>query len=104
MFSVMTFVKRRDDMSFADFEKYWRDVHVPITLAHPLVRQYRIGIYREALGGGPQPWDGWAILSFDSREDWEADEVSPESRVSQEDVPKFLSRLEAVVLETTDYR
>ncbi|MDQ7907546.1 EthD family reductase [Phytohabitans sp. ZYX-F-186] len=105
MFSVMTFVRRRPEMSLEEFEHYWRSVHVPITLAHTAVKRYRIGIYRDTMGDGiTQPWDGWAILTYESREAWEADEQSPESIASQQDVPKFLSALHAVVVDTTDYR
>lgn len=99
----MTFVRKRADLSQEEFERYWREVHVPITLAHDPVRSYRVGIFRPGLAQHPE-WDGWAILTYDDKRAWEEDEKSVESRISGEDVPNFLDELQAFVVETTDYR
>lgn len=103
MFSVMTFVRKRADLSQEEFERYWREVHVPITLAHQPVRSYRVGVFRNGLDA-LERWDGWAILTYDDEDAWREDERSVESRISAEDVPNFLEELSAVVVDTHDYR
>lgn len=103
MYSVMYLTKRRPDLSQQEFERYQHEVHVPITLRHSLLRGYRVGIVRAAKDGSTPPFDGYAILSYDSREDYEADELSAESDVSNEDVKNFLADVYGMFVEETVY-
>lgn len=104
MFRVLHLVRRRDGMSLEEFESYWRDVHVPITLAHDLILEYRVGLVRELVEAPDLEFDGYAILGYADREAWEADGRTPESLVSRDDVPNFLASNRSLVIEETWYR
>lgn len=86
-------VHRRPDLSVAEFQRYWREVHGPLAAHNPYIRRYvqnhiRPGAY--ASGNAP-PFDGVAVTWFDSFEDMRASASTPELAATRADEPNFLT-------------
>ena len=73
----------------AEFDKYYRDVHIPIAKKMKGLKKWTIGKVAGTPEGGPAPYYLVAQLYMDSREDFEQLLSSPEGRAAVEDVPKF---------------
>lgn len=83
---------RRPDLSHAEFDAYWRDVHAPLALQHHVgMWDYTQCSFRRALVEGAADWDGLAICQFPTLEDLEHRFYGgPDSeRAIAEDVVKF---------------
>lgn len=74
-------LRRRPDLTWEEFSRYWRDVHAPLVAARAEVlgiRRYQQvrtldqpalhEAYRARNGGAPEPFDGIAEIWFDSME------------------------------------
>lgn len=74
-------LRRRPDLSWEEFSRYWRDVHAPLVAARADVLGIRRYVqvrtldqpalhaaYQARNGGAPEPFDGIAELWFDSME------------------------------------
>lgn len=74
----------------AAFDRYYRDVHLPIAKRIPGLRSYSIssGPVQALAGTAPHLV---AILTFDSMADLKAALVSPEGQATAADVPNFAS-------------
>jgi uncharacterized protein (TIGR02118 family) len=74
----------------AAFDRYYRDVHLPIAKKIPGLRSYSIssGPAQALAGTAPHLV---AILTFDSMADLKAALVSPEGQATAADVPNFAS-------------
>lgn len=60
---VMVGLVRRDDMSRADFRRWWIEEHAPLARTLPGVRKIRFNVLDDGA-----PFDGIAELWFDSSE------------------------------------
>lgn len=69
MFKAMILLKRRDDMSPAQFADWWLGAHAPLARALPGLRGARFNLVE---GDGSGPVDGVSELWFDSREAFDA--------------------------------
>jgi uncharacterized protein (TIGR02118 family) len=59
-------VKRRPEMSLAEFRSYWKEVHAPIAARLPGLRRYvQSEVIDEAYSLAEPKWDGAAQLWFD---------------------------------------
>lgn len=67
MFKAIILLKRRSDMTHAEFEQWWLKEHAPKAAELPKVRKI---VFNLAEDGGA--FDGVSELWFDSREDFEA--------------------------------
>ena len=67
MFKAIILLKRRDDMTSAEFEQWWFHEHAPLAAALEGVRKI---VFNKAEDGGA--FDGVSELWFDSREAFEA--------------------------------
>lgn len=71
-----------------EFDRYYRDVHIPIARRMRGLTGWTIGKVT-ASDGGPCPYYMSATLYAESREAMDAILASPEGRASSEDVAKF---------------
>lgn len=67
MFKAIILLKRREDMTSAEFENWWFNEHAPLAAGLAGVRKI---VFNKAEDGGA--FDGVSELWFDSREDFEA--------------------------------
>ena len=88
---------RRADMSFAEFDRYWLEVHAPLAAKLPGVLRY---VQRHVAAPGAEfGVDGFAFIDYESEAAMEAAWASPAGQAALADVPNFLGRHEVVVIE-----
>ncbi len=73
----------------AAFDKYYRDVHLPIAKRIRGFTRWTVGKVLGTPDGKPAPYYYMADLFAESREAMEKILASPEGRAAVEDVPKF---------------
>ena len=66
MYKVMIFLKRRQDMSFADFTSWAENQHTKIAAKLPGIRGYRMNVPATEAPGAP--YDGVSEIWFDNAE------------------------------------
>ena len=91
-------VKRRPEMSLAEFRRYWKEVHAPIAARLPGLRRYvQSEVIDEAYSLAEPKWDGAAQLWFDDpeavRRAFESEVYKRESSV---DTQKFVGQAAVV--------
>ena len=67
MFKAIILLKRREDMSASEFERWWLRDHAPLAAKLPNVRRIVFNLTEDG-----SAFDGVSELWFDSREDFEA--------------------------------
>jgi uncharacterized protein (TIGR02118 family) len=92
MIKTMGLAKRKDGMSVAEFQRYWRDVHGPIVARTPGLRRY---IQCHTLpelydGDSPPSFDGVAELWYDSLEAMAQARATPQFQAASADGPNFI--------------
>ena len=118
MIDIVFCLKRRPELSAAEFRRYWRDEHAPLVESHaetlgilrysqhhtvdtPLTEVLRAG-----RGCAPDHFDGMALISFDSLDALEAAAATPEGVAAGiellEDERRFID-LEHSVVWFTDH-
>jgi uncharacterized protein (TIGR02118 family) len=108
MIKRLSFLARRDDMTSAEFRKYWLGPHAAILRGMPHVLHYSVTCFDE--GGelsfeeeGRQPVDGFAALWFANTEDMKAAYESPAGRAAAADLPNFTKAVKRVVIDETTF-
>lgn len=81
---------RRADLSPQDFLQYWRDVHGPIAARMPAVRRYWQFMAGEPGDAAAAPFDGVAMLWFDSVDAMRENAKHPAFAQAQADMPNFV--------------
>jgi uncharacterized protein (TIGR02118 family) len=94
MHRVLFAMYRKEGMSHEDFVAHYRDVHIPITRRFPGVRQYDVF----PVGGEEGP-DAFALMAFDSAEDFQAVFATPEGQEAMADSETFVSRTDVYVVD-----
>ena len=84
---VVFLVKKRPDMSQAEFARYWIDEHTPFTVKVPGIVAYRC--YPALPGQEDAPFEGIAVLSFADDAAYEAAMASEEFATALADAPNF---------------
>lgn len=88
MFTVVWLVKKREDLSQAEFIRYWIEEHTPLTAATPGLRAYRC--YPMISHDGEAPaFDAIAFASFDDEAAWRAAQQSPQLLAAIADAANF---------------
>lgn len=96
----MSLVRRRRDMTRAEFTAYWLGPHADIARRIPRIRGYVINLIDDPAAVG---WDGIAETWFDTREDAvRAFETGPVAAELAADRPKFLDQV--LVVSVEEYR
>jgi uncharacterized protein (TIGR02118 family) len=78
MFKTMFFLYRRLGTTFDEFQRYSKDVHVPMVAAVPGVERYVVNHAIANPAGNAAACDAVAELWFRSEQDFQAALVSPE--------------------------
>jgi uncharacterized protein (TIGR02118 family) len=90
MYRVHIWLRRRDGMSAEEFHEYWLTKHAPIVRdGYANLRAYELHTVTRVPGDGEAPYDGVAVLSWDSREDFKADVASDAAKAATEDMANF---------------
>ncbi len=88
---------RRAGMSFAEFDRYWLEVHAPLAAKLPGVVRY---VQRHVAAPGTEfGVDGFAFIDYESEAAMDAAWASPAGQAALADVPNFLGRHEVVLIE-----
>lgn len=88
-FKARYLVKRKKGMSFDDFKSHQLNVHVPLALDLPGVRDYAISLF-EPIDGVDQAFDAIAEITFDSSEAHDAALASERGAKALADLPNYL--------------
>jgi len=83
MVKAMWFLKRRSDVSPADFHRYWREKHGPLFCNSPAAQRYVLRYEQnhatpENATMSDDDFDGASVMWFRSTEDFEALHADPE--------------------------
>lgn len=100
MITAFFTVYRNPEMSREEFVRYWIDVHTPIAAKLPHVKSYTVMPVITAAEIIGEQCDGFAILTFDSEDDFQAMLASPEMVESNADSAKFTRHFELYTVET----
>ena len=88
-------VRRRPDLSHAQFVEHWLGTHVPLALEHhPHMTRYVTNVVDERLSPNSPDWDGFAEISLASAEDARSRLfASPAAeRAIREDMARFIGQ------------
>jgi uncharacterized protein (TIGR02118 family) len=90
VYRIHTWLKRKDGMTPEEFHEYWLTTHAPIVRdGYANLRGYEVHTVTRVAGDGEAPYDGIAVLSWDSRDDFKADVASPAAQAATEDMANF---------------
>ena len=99
MYHVLFGIYRKPELSVDEFLTHYRDVHLPIAKRLPKLRQYEIfPVQPGAESDGDSP-DAFALMRFDSAEDFQAFLTTPEMAEAVEDNEKFIDRFDTYVVD-----
>jgi len=96
MFKVMILLKRRDDMSPAQFADWWLGAHAPMARALAGLRAARFNVIA---GDGNGAADGIAELWFDSRDAFDAAYATEHGKAVAADSMAHVSKRERLVVD-----
>jgi uncharacterized protein (TIGR02118 family) len=101
MFKVMFFLYRRADLGAEEFQRYSREVHMPLVRKVPGLERYVVNHVVGNPAGAADACDGVAELSFASAEAFQAALGSPEGQAALADQPNYVdtSRTHALVVD-----
>ncbi len=83
-------IRRRPDLTPAEFDRYWRDRHGPLACQIPFQRYEQNHLARDAEKAGPLPFQGVAVVWFASTDVMRSLPGSPAHRAIREDEANFL--------------
>jgi uncharacterized protein (TIGR02118 family) len=97
MYRVLFAMYRKPDQSLEEFLAHYRDVHIPITSRFPGVGQYDVyPVSGGQEGDGP---DAFAVMAFDSPEDFDAVLSSDVFKEAMADSETFVARADSYVVD-----
>ena len=99
MHRVLFAIHRKPELTFDEFLAHYRDVHLPIAKRLPKLRQYEIfPVHPGPDSDGKSP-DAFALMTFDSAEDFETFLHSPEMAEAVEDNTTFIDTFETYTVD-----
>ena len=99
MYSVVYAIYPKEGMSAEDFRRYLTEVHSEIGRRLPLVRRYEQFPVREIEGGEGPEIGAFAILQFDSEQEFETAAASDAMREAGDDAPNFARHFAAYIVD-----
>lgn len=102
--TMVSFPRRRAELTRAEFARHWREQHAPLALQHHAgLADYRQHVVVEVLTDEGAGVDGIALLGFRSREDFTTRFYDSEAGKAaiRADVARFIAPLPAGVAGTT---
>jgi uncharacterized protein (TIGR02118 family) len=92
MVRVHIWLRRKEGLSPEEFADYWLTKHAPIARdGYPGLKGYTVDVVTKVPGGGEAPYDGIAVLTWDSREEFSADMKSEAAATATKDLDNFTS-------------
>jgi len=88
VFTVIFLVKRNESMTQEEFADYWINQHTPLTAKVPGMRSY-ICYTTTGAPNGMAAYDGVALCTFDSEEDYQRGIASEEFKTAVADGSNF---------------
>ena len=106
MIKSISLLTRKPEISRAEFERHWVDVHAPLAHAVPGLRRYVLSLIAEEPSRADIPTqamevDGIAELWYDDIAAWRAAGASPEAKRLHADGATFIGRIKTFVTEET---
>jgi uncharacterized protein (TIGR02118 family) len=95
MHRVLFGVHRKPELTYEEFMEHYRDIHLPIAKRLPKLRQYEIFPVEPQPEGSADIPDAFALMTFDSAEDFEWLLGTAEMAEAVEDNKTFIDRFEA---------
>jgi uncharacterized protein (TIGR02118 family) len=101
MLKLVVLLRRREGMSLEEFERYWRERHLPLVAKIPRLRRLVLSRVLPDPTGSPPVFDAVVEDWFDDREALNAASASPEWAAVLADAPNLLdmARLQLLVVE-----
>jgi uncharacterized protein (TIGR02118 family) len=99
MHRVLFAIHRKPELTYDEFLEHYRTVHLPIAGRLPRLRRYEIFPVQpgpDASAGAP---DAFALMTFDSAEEFERLLATPEMAEAVEDNKTFIDRFEAYTVD-----
>ena len=92
MVRVHIWLRRKEGLSTEEFVDYWVTKHAPIARdGYPGLKGYWVDAVTKVPGGGEAPYDGVAVLRWDTREEFSADMKSEAAVTATKDLDNFTS-------------
>ena len=90
MYRMHIWLRRKDGMSAEEFHDYWLTTHAPIVRdGYANLRGYELHTVTRVAGDGEAPYDGVAVMAWDSRDDFKADIATDAAKAATEDMANF---------------
>ena len=101
MVRLHIWLKKKEGMSAEEFHNYWATRHAPLVRdGYSGLRGYELNVVTKAAGNAEAPYDGLAVLSWDSREEFSADMKSEAAARAAEDMAAFTSASGVLFVDT----
>lgn len=98
MLKTIHLVKKKPELTFEDFRKYWLEEHVKIAKKLPGLKRYVINIVTKCLSEY-RPYDGIAELDFEDEESFKKAMESPVGQAVREDLLNFAENADILLVE-----
>ena len=102
MYQLFAFYSQPPEEERAAFEEHYNNVHVPLCQKIPGLVRVEASKFSGAMGGGPAPYYMITVLSFNSKEDFDAGMATPEGRAVGKDTRNFPKGILSMALAETD--
>lgn len=89
-FKSVALVKRRSDLTYAQYRAHQLETHVPLAHQLPGLKSYEFFEFAPGPEGDEQPYDGMAVLEWDNLEAFHAALASEEGGAALADLPLYL--------------
>jgi uncharacterized protein (TIGR02118 family) len=98
MFKLIILLKKKANMTTADFTRYWLETHTPMAKKMPGLRTYSVNVVRPPPNREPD-FDGVVEMSFDDIESMKKAFASPEGQATQKDSEQFTSKMTTLFID-----
>jgi uncharacterized protein (TIGR02118 family) len=102
MVKALYLIRRKPEMSVADFHRYWREVHGAIAARIPGARRYVQSHALDRTESDTRPYDGAAEMWFDDMAAIERALASEEYAAARADEARFIDLENTVMLMTEE--
>jgi uncharacterized protein (TIGR02118 family) len=90
MVRVHIWLRRKDGMSQEEFGDYWLTKHATIARdGYEHLQGYRVELVTRVPEGQQAPYDGVAVLTWEDRDGYKADQASETGKQAGEDLANF---------------
>jgi len=101
MVRLHIWLRKKDGMSAEEFRDYWATRHAPLVRdGYAGLRGYELNAVTRVPDGAESLYDGLAVLTWDSREDFAADMKSETATLATEDMANFTSASGVLFVDT----